>query len=1430
MSFLSRLHKIVNATGGALSSLSPLSLSVDLAKAAFNDEDNDGLAKSLFKTGLARKDQFISGYTGAIGGIIGAVPEPVRAVPRFFVREGIQEPIANVSEDLETVWRNVISRPVSTALTASSLADAPGGGGIAGLFDTDNWRTAYKLSQSRSPGQALALGAMTKDITSDAEVASKIGSTAFTLASGTADAILRFTIDPTVIAGKSLKAVRLATITKPLDSAERVVALLNDPEKLPKFNAAITQLKTENPKSASAVIRDRLFHDHADGAEISAVLDKAKGQEQYLALRAFAGDIKAQQQLISMRSGIAEEVASLTRQAEDLAPIRATNPDAYTVQKEAITTQIDHWDGIDSRLDRATKAFNTLREEPRFRAFSKVPAIGEVRTAITRSDWYQESALAPTLHRIFDIKAQSMITAASPDGDIQLNRLMTSANLPTPRREELRTLFINAADKNVRRNTAIAIENESMNHLLTEAGMTRDELTEALSRVSNGRDGSMAALAKRERQAAGHSTSYFEGEDGVMQALDHPTWVTDDDILIPLVDMDRVKMAVSRIGEFRARHPSSNIPGELMEGFYRLWKPAVLIRPAWTVRVVGDEQLRILAQVGAMTHMENLLTGARDYTTDYIAAVKATRARPNASARVSFGVRDSEYRGYPIESAFGISDDMVKHQKELISSENQFAHAVGDKALLYQRDLRRTAAETFKTIYPDDKLYAEAYDYSVKRIRSNPIGKQILSGKSEDEVVTWLSSTPEGATVLRSNSVKAHNARNWVKAVTEEINRYSNGSDELFSLMASGKATAADLARITPDVSMRPFVHGEVLAQALGEGHISQTISRVTERAFKMFGKTPTDVMSRNRFFDEVYQAEVKRQIDITIDQGGKLNEASLSSISARARSYADQQVKFHLYDLAESSQLGEMAKFLSPFYNAWREVLTRWVGLAIQNPPFIARMNMAWSAPDKAGLVTDEDGNQVLWRQEYSDAKGDPNYRGKDRYITLPLPEWLHSIPGLSGLAHKGSVAFNKKSFSMLMALPGFGPPAQLLVNEIVKDRPDLADSVKFILPIGPSQNRRDLFIPAGMKRAISLGTEDQNYLNDKIRILMDKVTDISLGKRDFDLSDPDAGKKLYKEATDEANAYYGLRVVSALTLPAAATYRSPYAMYMEALNQARTRYYSDPSHMALADDEGNSRTPDEWFLDSFGKEYFALTQAVTKTMDGIPASLTAWAARKENRDLVERYAELGLGGLIIGEDSGEFNAQVAAIQKESALRPGSDKKQRESISFEDAYEDPQRRLGWIEYRRFMDKLEAIRISRGLPNLQVAGASDLASMRSFYTDALKAKNPAWADDFNQADKGKWDKKIDALRDISSRPEMQGREDMKGIREYLASRDKMTTILASRKKAGGAATLTASSNADLASTWDVITGALVRKNLAFQETFYRHLENDPLGL
>jgi hypothetical protein len=142
------------------------------------------------------------------------------------------------------------------------------------------------------------------------------------------------------------------------------------------------------------------------------------------------------------------------------------------------------------------------------------------------------------------------------------------------------------------------------------------------------------------------------------------------------------------------------------------------------------------------------------------------------------------------------------------------------------------------------------------------------------------------------------------------------------------------------------------------------------------------------------------------------------------------------LYDLAERTRFGDMVGVLMPFYNAWQEVITRWSGLAVQNPVFVARGLRYFQAIKGE----DEEGNsQFMFR----------------------LPEGFlgAEIAGQKAFGKLGQLGFTSlklspDSISMISAgLPGFGPVVTLAASESVIAQPSLQESLDWMLPYGASE-----------------------------------------------------------------------------------------------------------------------------------------------------------------------------------------------------------------------------------------------------------------------------------------------------------------------------------------------------------------------------------------
>lgn len=1376
MGFLDRLHRVVTGVGGAVQA--PIGLVKDLASAPFVDDDDfDGLMNTLYRRTVNRGGQFfgnILGPTEGIGAAVGALPSAVRAPARSVI-----SPVLEAAEDVY----GGVSRGIATAITAGSVADAPGGGGVAGLLSPGTWERAGRLREERglSPGQAFAL-MFTDDITDEAEVALAVASDRYEITSGITDAVFRVMADPTVVVGKGATVLRTRYLTQPIRGAADINRAAKG-QRLARFNAALEG-------RSAAEIRNQFFPDHRHGAVISSVLAEAGDEAtRARALRAMMGDVGVMDELAGERASLAGQIARLQGDRDALVLHGDDTLFADPDRLSTVAAELEELYPQQERLARVDLASKTLGAVPRY------SYTGAVRAALTRSNFYMNSTLAAPLRVTFNMRPQQLVNLHDQTGDVQLTRMLRKSKMDLEAQDAIRGEYMAALNPIERQQILIRAEEAAVRSVAEGAGMTVDEIGDILRQAGEARGRAAAVVRSREYSGSGRSIVRFEDVEG-WQEMHLPMWVTQEANIMPVVNLDDVIDATKAIGRFRARHPKTDLPAELVAGFMRVWRPSVLLRGAWPIRVVGDEQLRIIAKVGALTQARGLGRAAKENLGDIAARVPKEQR----------GLRTIKLGEHEVESAFGAPGDARNIYEQMVSSRASFEKMTGlDESQIL--DKMRSATGEFRSIGPTEVDYGPAWERAVNlQIGQDAMGRRILSGQSVDEVVDWLRADPAGMAYASRNKVRARNLRRWVQTNMDEVDDLLP-TPTLRGLALSKKAKADDLARELPDASQRPSVNGEILAQVQGRSVISQTLNTVVEKGFRWFGSKPSDILSRNRFFDHMYRAETERLVNLLAEQrgrGAKFTQADYDDIAHKSREYALGETKDLLYDLAESSELGEMLRQFVPFYSAFVEVTTRWAGLTIENPAFVARMRQVWLAPERAGIVTDENGNRVHEDGTATNPFGQRVKAGADHYLTVALPEWARDIPGLRTA---GQVKFNKESFNMaLQGAPGFGPVVQIPVNEIVKGRPELEASLEFVLPFGTTQEMRDLLLPATAKRAFTkaAGEEDRQYRNALIRRYMDLVVDHNLGKR--------PNKPTYAEAKRDTDAFYNLRIAASYFSPAAPSFTSPYQLYIDAYRQLK---------------ELDPETADAVFLEKYGEDYFPLTQSLSRSMDGVPPTLEGRAARKKYRDLVEKYPELG--GLIIGaEGAGEYARAVYDGQLATKLKPGAPVNQRESWAFETVAGQPNVRLGWIEYRKAMDLIDAERVQRGLPNLQVKAGADLAGLKRQIIEALGQKFPEWYADFGTMDRNAMARRIEGMREIAADRRMSGRDEIRLLGVYLQGRDAMAAELAARKAAGGAATLTAAANQDLAVLWESITGVIVEQNLSFGALYHRWLSNDKI--
>jgi hypothetical protein len=603
----------------------------------------------------------------------------------------------------------------------------------------------------------------------------------------------------------------------------------------------------------------------------------------------------------------------------------------------------------------------------------------------------------------------------------------------------------------------------------------------------------------------------------------------------------------------------------------------------------------------------------------------------------------------------------------------------------------------------------------------------------------------------------------------------------------------------TPDFAKMPTLHGEYTQQVLGKSPTIKRTEGIIEQAYTALGKLPLDDLINNQLTARVYYAQMRRSL--TGIEPGVLTDSYLRNIERTAKDQAVNVTRDLMYDFANRSEFANMVRTVMPFYPAWQQTIQRWAGLALENPAFINQARLALGAPNKMGLN---------WK--------DPDTG--ENYVRLRLPSIAQSIVNhgffQSALDDQGYIRFQTKGLTLAgEGLPGFGPWVDVALSPFVKNHPELADSLKFIYPYGVPDNIVQSFMPPNVQRAIA--TSDENGRSFRAaynRIVVTRLTKMHTGELPrLDLNNADVRSKFLTDAKEEAHQFMRLRLVAGMFSPAALQYDSPYQPFLE-------KYQA-----MLKKDPQNAQ---DHFLDQFGDDYFALTQAFTKLNNGIPATLQGSQDYAKYQNLVQRFPELG--SLIVGDQGGgsptQFSAAAYQKQLSTPIRPGSDIMQRSALSAEDIINQSDARLGWTKFTRTMDLLDAELAQSGSMNYNTKAAAPLRQLKDLVIAGIAQQHPQWFQEYSQRDEVKWNNRIAAMKVLAQDPRLSQRPDIAMLDKYLKTRDVIVAELGARPSHG----IQASDNTDLRDLWSTVVQGMKQgpNGLAFSNLYNRWLDSDPL--
>lgn len=787
----------------------------------------------------------------------------------------------------------------------------------------------------------------------------------------------------------------------------------------------------------------------------------------------------------------------------------------------------------------------------------------------------------------------------------------------------------------------------------------------------------------------------------------------------------------------------------------------------------------------------------------------------------SYKVTTTDGQVYDLHDAFGGPlGDMFR---KLASSGNSFERLVDSNTDMYMRKLKSKGIGSVK---PTDPGYFEQWAQTLRQsFGSSAVVNKIIAGEGIDDIAKWLRNSGEGRDLRKRLALTSDDS-------TEYVNRISGFLDQYLPLESGlrGKlkdVTAGDLRTAFKDPTELPVIHGHVLEEALF--NVSQVKGReIINTAFKFLGTLPEDTWARNPLYVYLYRREAKRRLDVMTGQKvERLTTEEQAQLMAQSHKIATREMKGILFNIERRSNLATAFKYISPFFSAQENSYKTWLKLAAANPAIVNRGYMVWNAPNQAGLVTDQEGNQVPAGQT----------SGND-VIWVGLPKGITKIPGLQSLTEMGipkgsldilfqgglDILYMKGNPNVFSDIFPVGPYVAIPASEITKRQPSLEESFKWALPFGPSKDAVSGLTPTWFQRlqTRASGQEDPQFARSYQLIWN---TEQQRAKRNG--KDPVPAAKILRMTKD----YWNMRTAANLIMPFAPRFDSPYKLYLDKSREYRRMYGLEA---------------DAKFLDDY-PEFFSFSASLSANPTNVQSSVQAVNNIKKYDGLVSDLVKVEprLVGLIVNDFSGyEFSQAAYDYLYGKRVSPDSPDKFLSSQSPANAQKRNDAEKGWIQYNRIMDAIDNELQDRGLASTQQKGAEDLAAIKAAVVrklavqvdnDGNQVVNPktgqlvqtAWYDDYLDSDGSKTNRVIVGLGKILTDKKFiesnKNNPTWKSVSAYLDVRKAIASELAKRD----VKSIEAKANIDLKMIYDGTINKLKQDDkLGFAYVYDRFLSQD----
>lgn len=801
---------------------------------------------------------------------------------------------------------------------------------------------------------------------------------------------------------------------------------------------------------------------------------------------------------------------------------------------------------------------------------------------------------------------------------------------------------------------------------------------------------------------------------------------------------------------------------------------------------------------------------------------KSKKAQPKDRIGTgSYEVTTSDGQTYILDDAFGGPlGDMFR---KIASSANSFERMVDSNTDMYARSL---ASKGIGAVRPTDPGYFEQWSQTLRQQFGNSVVvKKIVAGETIDDIAKWLKSSPEGRDLRSRLSIPSDESVEYVTRISNFFDSYLPISSNLRSKL--NDITAEDLRATFKDPTDLPVIHGHLLEETFFNKS-DNIAKKFVNSAFKLLATLPEDTLARNPLYVHFYRQEARRRLDIVAGlKGDRISLEDQQKIMGMAHKSALREMKGVLFNIERKTNLAMAMKYINPFFSAQENSYKTWMKFAVANPAIVNRGYQVWQAPNRAGLVTDQEGNEVPVGQT----------SGND-IMWFGLPKGLTKIPGLNSLTEFGipkasldiifqggmDALYNKGNPNVFSDIFPTGPYIAVPVAEITKNQPDARETLSWLFPYGYPKDAVSGFTPAWYQKfqTRQAGQDDPQFARTYQLIWN---TEQMRAKRNGRA--PVAPEKVLKMT----KAYWNMRIAANLIMPFAPRFDSPYKFYLDKSREYKRIYGLDA---------------DAKFLDDF-PEFFSFSSSLSKNPTGVQSSVAATKNIEKYSELIGEVVNIDpkLVGLIVNDPSGyEFSQSAYEYLYKKRVSADAPDRFLSSQSPAEAQKKTDAEKGWIQYNRFMDILDGELKMRELTSIQQSGAEDLAIVKKAFINKLAVQTDAegkpifnkktgeyertaWYDDYLDSDGSKTNRVIAGLGKILTDPKFlednRKNTTWKSIDRYLKLRQVIAQELLSRD----VKSIEAKANADIKIIYDGVVNKLKQDDkLGFAYVYDRFLSQD----